>query len=358
MCERYPGGETVENSIDENVNTKYLCQRPGEGVELGGIDFTLRAPSIVYGFKIATANDCDNRNPVGVNFQTAMTPSEPWSDAQSVDFEPASGFMALSTLISLSADPASGPATRVRMLVRSLQSSNFADNCTFDVNPVFQLSEVELWGVSVTPTTSPTTTPTSTAAQTTTTTTTTAAPRTTTTTSTTTTTTSSTTSTTTTVAPTTTIPKKLTCAEGGLCQAGDVGPGGGIVVLSNFNLSVPASLIEVAPVTWWAPLAKGRTYADGLVFGRKSDWRMPTVAELLAIRRDRAQFRCPGSKRCKLGFAKSVYLAGDTWAGGQGVDFNSFDPQAKLATSGFIRPVRTIGPFAGQTVITIALGEA
>jgi hypothetical protein len=130
------------------------------------------------------------------------------------------------------------------------------------------------------------------------------------------------------------------------------------VVLSNFNLSAPAFLIEVAPVTWWAPLAKGRTYADGLVFGRKSDWRMPTVAELLAIRRDRAQFRCPGSKRCKLGFAKSVYLAGDTWAGGQGVDFNSFDPQAKSASNGFIRPVRTVRAYDGQTVVTIALGEA
>ena len=72
VCERYPGDEAVENSIDENVNTKYLCQTPGDDVELGGIDFTLRAPSIVYGFKIATANDCDNRNPAGVNFQMAM----------------------------------------------------------------------------------------------------------------------------------------------------------------------------------------------------------------------------------------------------------------------------------------------
>jgi hypothetical protein len=44
VCERYPGDEAVENSIDENVNTKYLCQRPGDDVELGGIDFTLRAP--------------------------------------------------------------------------------------------------------------------------------------------------------------------------------------------------------------------------------------------------------------------------------------------------------------------------
>jgi hypothetical protein len=130
------------------------------------------------------------------------------------------------------------------------------------------------------------------------------------------------------------------------------------VVLSNFNLSAPATYIEVAPVTWWAPLAKGRAYADGLVFGRKSDWRMPTVAELLAMRRDRSLFRCAGVKRCKLGFAKSVYQAGDTWAGGQGVDFNSSDPQAVSATSGYIRPVRTIGPDGGQTVVTIQINEA
>jgi hypothetical protein len=80
---------------------------------------------------------------------------------------------------------------------------------------------------------------------------------------------------------------------------------------------------------------------------------MPTVAELLAMRRDRNLFRCAGVKRCKLGFAKSVYLAGDTWAGGQGVDFNSGDPLAVSATSGYIRPVRTIRADGDQTVIPL-----
>ena len=162
----------------------------------------------------------------------------------------------------------------------------------------------------------------------------------------------------TTVAPTTTLPKTLTCAEGGTCKPGDTGPGGGVVVLSNFNLSAPAFLIEVAPVTWYASYSRANAYAEGLVFGRKSDWRLPSVMELMAMRRDRAQFRCPGLKRCAKGFARGVYVAADERRGIEGVDFASISPSPVSVTGGsYVRPVRTIG-LAGQQIISLNLTEA
>lgn len=153
----------------------------------------------------------------------------------------------------------------------------------------------------------------------------------------------------TTVAPTTTAPKNLTCAEGGACKAGDVGPAGGVVVLNNFNLSAPAVLIEVAPVTWYGSYSAANSYAEGLVYGRKSDWRLPTVLDLLSMRRDRALFRCPGVKRCWRGFANAVYLAANENQGIKGVDFGGISPMAQSVTGGaYVRPVRTIVPIVGE----------
>ena len=163
----------------------------------------------------------------------------------------------------------------------------------------------------------------------------------------------------TTVAPTTVPPKTLTCAEGGVCRAGDRGPAGGVVVLSNFDLSRPGSLIEVAPVTWYFSTdiaSRGAAIADGLVFGRKSDWRLPTFLDLLAIRRDRAQFRCPSQKRCALGFSRGVYLSANEGQGVNGLNFGGNDLVPTRITDGaYVRPVRTVGPVPGQSLVSIDL---
>ena len=166
---------------------------------------------------------------------------------------------------------------------------------------------------------------------------------------------------TTTVAPTTTttIPRDLTCAEGGVCKQGDTGPAGGIVVLSNFDLSAPGRLIEVAPVTWYASYQRGNNFAEGLVYGRKSDWRLPTFLELMAMRRDRALFRCPGVKRCSRGFANAVYLAANENQGVKGVNFGGLDLMATNVTgSAYVRPVRTIIPTVGEVQVIPTLVES
>jgi hypothetical protein len=124
-----------------------------------------------------------------------------------------------------------------------------------------------------------------------------------------------------------------------------------VVVLSNFNLSAPATLIEVAPVTWFGSFQRALAYAEGLVYGRKSDWRIPTFLDLLAIRRDRNLFRCPGAKRCNRGFANAVYFAANSNDGTVGLDFGSSSMIGfTLVSSNYVRPVRTIGPPPGQFV--------
>jgi hypothetical protein len=124
-----------------------------------------------------------------------------------------------------------------------------------------------------------------------------------------------------------------------------------VVVLSNFNLSAPAVLIEVAPVTWFGSFQRALAYAEGLVYGRKSDWRIPTFLDLLAMRRDRNLFRCPGLKRCSRGFANAVYFAANSNDGTVGLDFGSPSMFGfTLVSSNYVRPVRTIGPPPGQIV--------
>lgn len=114
---------------------------------------------------------------------------------------------------------------------------------------------------------------------------------------------------TTTVAPTTTGPTTvLTCAEGGPCKNGDIGPAGGTVLVWENDKGATAGVFEVAPVTWYLKANKAFAYADRLVYGSKSDWRLPIVEELAAVAANRNLFTCPGAKRCAKGFANSLYF--------------------------------------------------
>lgn len=107
--------------------------------------------------------------------------------------------------------------------------------------------------------------------------------------------------------PTTTVPATTTtlpvaCAQGGLCAVGDTGPGGGLIVSASSSSSGPPSYLEFAPDNWWpqpvvrtsvsptrvifAPWATGNDaarLAGAYRGGGKSDWRLPTAAELMSI---------------------------------------------------------------------------
>ena len=155
---------------------------------------------------------------------------------------------------------------------------------------------------------------------------------------------STTTPTTTEASTTTAAPESpKTCAEGGRCVPGDTGPGGGQVFEANFDLGKPPALVEVAPVTWFVKGTLAQDFVTRLRYGGKVNWRLPTEMELMALRRDRLQFRCPKSKRCAKGFSNSPY-----WASGESglftVDFAGImGPVVAQGTeSHYVRPVRTI----------------
>jgi len=155
----------------------------------------------------------------------------------------------------------------------------------------------------------------------------------------------------TTVAPATTA--ALTCAQGGKCKNGDIGPAGGLVLLADFMLSEPATLIEVAPVTWFGDAVKAKGYTRGLTFGGFDDWELPDVSQLLTMRRERAHFVCTPGVPCTNGFNNSTYWASYDGNPLRTVNFaGSGDAQAAgMKTMHFVRPVRLVLP--AEPVLTI-----
>jgi hypothetical protein len=152
---------------------------------------------------------------------------------------------------------------------------------------------------------------------------------------------------TTTTTTTTTAPKApvASCAQGGPCKDGDIGPAGGLILLANFMLNEPPTLIEVAPTTWFGTAAKAKVYVDKLTYGGFDDWVVPNRSQLLTMRRERARFACAAGTRCTNGFNASTYWAATA---GEPTDTVSFagtgDPQpAGVGTGHFVRPVRVIG---------------
>jgi len=126
---------------------------------------------------------------------------------------------------------------------------------------------------------------------------------------------STSTTTTSTTTSTTTIPR--TCAQGGRCSIGDIGPGGGIVFYVARSSQIWGQALEAAPITEWRgsdsravwacpglaiPAARGRNIGDGqrntlaiiencpapgtaayladsLSIGGKDDWFLPSLEE-------------------------------------------------------------------------------
>lgn len=146
---------------------------------------------------------------------------------------------------------------------------------------------------------------------------------------------------------TTTLPEIVanpTCAMGGPCNVGDVGPAGGIVLLADFILSEPSTLIEVAPTTWFGNATRAGSYTENLVYGGYDDWRVPNLSQLLTMRRERARFVCPSGTRCTNGFVSSTYWAAKTANPTNTLSFaGKGDPQlADPASAHFVRPIRVL----------------
>lgn len=169
--------------------------------------------------------------------------------------------------------------------------------------------------------------------------------------------------------PTTTVPattttepkvKPATCAEGGPCNVGDTGPAGGIILLANFMLNEPPTLIEVAPTTWFGKAPAVKVYVEKLSYGGFDDWVIPNRSQLLTMRRERARFVCAPGTRCTSGFNPSTYWAAATADPTDTVSFaGTGDPQtAEPGTSHFIRPIRVIGELGPDGAVLPPLEEA
>ncbi len=163
-------------------------------------------------------------------------------------------------------------------------------------------------------------------------------------------------------ATTTTAPKvkPATCADGGPCNVGDTGPAGGIILLANFMLNEPPTLIEVAPTTWFGKAATVKLYVEKLSYGGFDDWVVPNRSQLLTMRRERARFACALGTRCTSGFNPSTYWAAATADPTDTVSFaGAGDPQtAAPGTSHFIRPIRVIGELGPGGAVLPPLEEA
>ena len=133
---------------------------------------------------------------------------------------------------------------------------------------------------------------------------------------------------------------EVACADGGPCEIGDVGPGGGIVFI---NPQTPGNTkadyyMEAAPLNGFAPWdcaggkAIGRAIGDGklntlsiakactdstemtavslveeLEFNGRNDWFLPSEAELVALYANKDLFTCPSNGLCSSSFSADAY---------------------------------------------------
>ena len=150
----------------------------------------------------------------------------------------------------------------------------------------------------------------------------------------------------TTVAPSTTSAAQVaqTCAQGGACGDGDIGPAGGTVLVLRNDRGGIESVFEVAPVTWYSGWQKASDYATKLTFGSKRDWRLPTTAENRLMAASRNLFTCPGKKRCARGFSGGYYWSSDpTQPPQRAFLYGQQTFEANRVGGAYVRPVRSIG---------------
>ena len=167
----------------------------------------------------------------------------------------------------------------------------------------------------------------------------------------------------------------LTCAQGGPCDIGDIGPGGGIVFST---LADGGALLEAAPVNGVAPWGCGTSalitttgegagatdsataagcndpapvtaakLAESFEYAGATDWYLPSVSELKSLFKHRDKFDCGNDGNCT-----TVLAEGDYWSS----TADATDPSAaryisfadgtensdERASVYYVRPVRAI----------------
>ena len=144
----------------------------------------------------------------------------------------------------------------------------------------------------------------------------------------------------------------FTCAQGGACVLGDVGPGGGTVF-------VPAdkggTAWEAAPLNGYGSYEDATVLVRQLDFGAKTDWVLPPDTVIDDLWAQRARFACAADTDCPNVFADGAY-----WAQGKNAESASVwsfatgtQVQSENEDEYYFRPVRAI-VIAGAATTTAA----
>jgi len=130
------------------------------------------------------------------------------------------------------------------------------------------------------------------------------------------------------------------CAQGGPCQVGEVGPGGGIVVFGTTDPNV--DMWEVAPLNGYGTYDDAVIFIEELEFGGKTGWELPPSEAVGRIREALGNFACAPETDCGSEFGDDTYWTADV-ENGQPVVVSIGDGKTEPAAAGsahFIRPVR------------------
>ena len=144
------------------------------------------------------------------------------------------------------------------------------------------------------------------------------------------------------------------CAQGGPCQVGEVGPGGGIVVFGTTDPNV--DMWEVAPLNGYGTYDDAVIFIEELEFGGKTGWELPPSEAVGRIREALGNFACAPETDCGSEFGDDTYWTADV-ENGQPVVVSIGDGKTEPAAAGsahFIRPVRKFRiavPQVGETTI-------
>ncbi len=178
---------------------------------------------------------------------------------------------------------------------------------------------------------------------------------------------------------------EVSCAAGGPCEIGDIGPGGGIVFIDpqTDGNTKDDYYMEAAPLNGFAPwgcaegIGDGRAIGDGelntltiseackdpdamtavslvdeLDFNGRTDWFLPSEAELIALYENKDLFTCPSSGLCSSSFSADAYWSSSVDATNKPLALNfASDDSTSVATEAVnsigVRPVRAFSTLPG-----------